>query len=803
MGCTSSTPTNNNNNNNNNSPNHPIQGLGGISTKRNKNKDGQPNHGGHHHHHNKNDYALLNFIPDHDDVQESVFSGDKYGSGKANSALESMLEAVNKAKRGNNKNGTNTPSLGTGAGSGNTATKTSKSSGGGGGGGGGIGGGGGGIGGDESAPSENSGGGGAGSSGGEIPKFPTTTITSSPKNNTTSHSLSNNNNNTATTSSTLPPLPPAATAATTTTTSNSNVATILLQKKLTTAHSLSSSITKTSEAVFSTLSPSTTLSGAAVSAVEDIPDVTNQQQKPIPNNSSRATPTPTTTATTSATATASKKRDAIRFVSQVHTLQCRGRIDDVCRLGTPEMEILFRATGKTYKGRAGFREYLFIMKNAFPDLTITHVRDFVDGDTVICECLWSGTNTGWLVFPSHAFPPTSRHIQDSYFTEMYTLSKGKISNIVNYQDTESWISQLGLNMSTIANIPRNMFRKPMILGDELLDLGIVCDGSSATSLYQLFPSDEWFLIFAHPMAGGPVSTTELVEIGKRLDEFVKRRIGVSILSPGSLSQHQEWRRDVEWLLNNNVTATDNNNNNNNEEQPQQSDFQQPIQFGVPFICDSNRAVIRALNLDQIQDNLTPSSGNTPVSTVENVSATTTTGNTLSPGGNDSPLLLHNALSSKSLSLGVIGGENSLDVGANTNSNSNIIPPPPTAPTIPATNITNNNNTNSPIMSARTLFIFGPGRKLKASLTYPVTSGISVEEVIRLIDSLQTTYTYKLSTPANWKLGQDCLLLVAMTEADALARYKCPIQTIPLISGKPILRYVASPQTIINNINNNV
>ena len=90
-------------------------------------------------------------------------------------------------------------------------------------------------------------------------------------------------------------------------------------------------------------------------------------------------------------------------------------------------------------------------------------------------------------------------------------------------------------------------------------------------------------------------------------------------------------------------------------------------------------------------------------------------------------------------------------------------------------------------TVRSVFVIGPDKKIKAMLTYPMSTGRNFDEVIRVIDSLQLTAGHKVATPANWKHGEDVIILPAVTEAEAKEKYpqgwKAP---------KPYLRIVPHP-----------
>jgi alkyl hydroperoxide reductase subunit AhpC len=90
-------------------------------------------------------------------------------------------------------------------------------------------------------------------------------------------------------------------------------------------------------------------------------------------------------------------------------------------------------------------------------------------------------------------------------------------------------------------------------------------------------------------------------------------------------------------------------------------------------------------------------------------------------------------------------------------------------------------------TVRNVFVVGPDKKIKLILVYPMTTGRNFDEVLRVIDSLQLTAKHKVSTPANWKQGDDVIIAGSVTDDDAKKIYpngwKAP---------KPYLRIVPQP-----------
>jgi alkyl hydroperoxide reductase subunit AhpC len=90
-------------------------------------------------------------------------------------------------------------------------------------------------------------------------------------------------------------------------------------------------------------------------------------------------------------------------------------------------------------------------------------------------------------------------------------------------------------------------------------------------------------------------------------------------------------------------------------------------------------------------------------------------------------------------------------------------------------------------TVRSTFVIGPDRKIKLSLTYPMSTGRNFAELLRVIDSLQLTARHKLATPANWKPGEDVIILPSVSDEDA--RKKFPDGWI---APKPYIRIVPQP-----------
>jgi len=91
-------------------------------------------------------------------------------------------------------------------------------------------------------------------------------------------------------------------------------------------------------------------------------------------------------------------------------------------------------------------------------------------------------------------------------------------------------------------------------------------------------------------------------------------------------------------------------------------------------------------------------------------------------------------------------------------------------------------------TVRSVFVIGPDKKLKAMLTYPMTTGRNFDEVLRLLDSCQLTAKHKVATPVNWKHGEDVIIAGSVSDAEAKEKYPQGWK-----SPKPYIRIVPQPK----------
>jgi alkyl hydroperoxide reductase subunit AhpC len=91
-------------------------------------------------------------------------------------------------------------------------------------------------------------------------------------------------------------------------------------------------------------------------------------------------------------------------------------------------------------------------------------------------------------------------------------------------------------------------------------------------------------------------------------------------------------------------------------------------------------------------------------------------------------------------------------------------------------------------TVRSVFVIGPDKKIKAMLTYPMSTGRNFDEVLRLLDSCQLTARHQVATPVNWKQGDDVIIPTTVSDEQAKQKYPQGWKTL-----KPYLRVVAQPK----------
>lgn len=91
------------------------------------------------------------------------------------------------------------------------------------------------------------------------------------------------------------------------------------------------------------------------------------------------------------------------------------------------------------------------------------------------------------------------------------------------------------------------------------------------------------------------------------------------------------------------------------------------------------------------------------------------------------------------------------------------------------------------LTVRSVFVIGPDKKVKLTITYPASTGRNFDEILRVIDSLQLTADYKVATPVNWQQGDDCIIVPSVSDADADKTFPKGYKKV-----KPYLRITPQP-----------
>lgn len=91
------------------------------------------------------------------------------------------------------------------------------------------------------------------------------------------------------------------------------------------------------------------------------------------------------------------------------------------------------------------------------------------------------------------------------------------------------------------------------------------------------------------------------------------------------------------------------------------------------------------------------------------------------------------------------------------------------------------------MTVRSVFVVGPDKKIKLTLTYPASTGRNFDEILRVVDSLQLTAKHQVATPANWKDGEDCIIVPAVKDEEIPSKFPKGHRAV-----KPYLRYTPQP-----------
>ncbi|MCH6558219.1 MAG: peroxiredoxin [Nitrospirae bacterium] len=91
------------------------------------------------------------------------------------------------------------------------------------------------------------------------------------------------------------------------------------------------------------------------------------------------------------------------------------------------------------------------------------------------------------------------------------------------------------------------------------------------------------------------------------------------------------------------------------------------------------------------------------------------------------------------------------------------------------------------MTVRSVFVIGADKKIKLMIAYPASTGRNFDEILRVVDSLQLTAKYQVATPVNWKDGEECIIVPAVTDDQIPSKFPKGHRAV-----KPYLRYTPQP-----------
>jgi alkyl hydroperoxide reductase subunit AhpC len=92
------------------------------------------------------------------------------------------------------------------------------------------------------------------------------------------------------------------------------------------------------------------------------------------------------------------------------------------------------------------------------------------------------------------------------------------------------------------------------------------------------------------------------------------------------------------------------------------------------------------------------------------------------------------------------------------------------------------------LTVRSVFVIGPDKKVKLTITYPASTGRNFDEILRVIDSLQLTAKHSVATPVDWKSGEDVIIVPSLSDEDAKKKFPAGWKTL-----KPYLRVIKQPK----------
>lgn len=107
--------------------------------------------------------------------------------------------------------------------------------------------------------------------------------------------------------------------------------------------------------------------------------------------------------------------------------------------------------------------------------------------------------------------------------------------------------------------------------------------------------------------------------------------------------------------------------------------------------------------------------------------------------------------------------------------------------LPADEVGSDGRTPANNATVRSVFVIGPDKKIKMTLTYPMSAGRNFDEIVRVLDAIQLTTKHKVATPVNWKVGDDVIISTAVSDEEAKKIFPSGFKTV-----KPYLRTTRQP-----------
>lgn len=107
--------------------------------------------------------------------------------------------------------------------------------------------------------------------------------------------------------------------------------------------------------------------------------------------------------------------------------------------------------------------------------------------------------------------------------------------------------------------------------------------------------------------------------------------------------------------------------------------------------------------------------------------------------------------------------------------------------LPADEVGSDGRTPANNATVRSVFVIGPDKKIKMTLTYPMSAGRNFDEIVRVLDAIQLTTKHKVATPVNWKVGDDVIISTAVSDEEAKKIFPSGFKTV-----KPYLRTTKQP-----------